>query len=195
MKIGKTKSTTGTNPLAENTTMKATSWSSMTLNEPITPPSPATSPALSSNFFPCCSDLSTFGTLGPVANVAPDIVIMTQPWAVRWKSRCGKNLKKKKKKKTLEIIRWRWSKRATSELKTHTITKNSDKKKKSSEAQIVEPWYNENFATDGTWGGEGSLQTHQTNKQASKHGEASNAKTKLTAGRCAGIHVAVVQAA
>lgn len=48
-----------------------------------------------------------------------------------------------------------------------TNSKNSDKKKKSSEAQIVEPWYNENFATDGTWGGEGSLQTHQTNKQAS----------------------------
>jgi hypothetical protein len=72
MKTGKRRSTTGTKPLAENTTIKATSWSSTTLSEPITPPNPAVSPALLVNFSPWLS-CPALGTLGPAAKVAPDI--------------------------------------------------------------------------------------------------------------------------
>lgn len=71
-KMGNVRSSTGTKPLAEKTTMKATSCSSTILNEPINPPIPP----------PCswalwCSS-PCLRSLGPAASDAPDILTQSQ---------------------------------------------------------------------------------------------------------------------
>ena len=62
---GKARSTSGTRPEAENTRMKATSCSSITRSEPITPPSIAVG---------CRSDAWSGSDRGATASEIPDII-------------------------------------------------------------------------------------------------------------------------
>lgn len=74
MKAGKIRSRMGTSPLAENTIMKATSWSSMTRRDPITPPTTEFCSCCCRHSGFCCGATASFGSVrGATARVTPDI--------------------------------------------------------------------------------------------------------------------------
>lgn len=69
-------SSSGTRPLAEKTSMNATSCSSITLSDPIKPPPPPPAAVISDHRpFSFDDDVLSLSVLGPTARDTPDMIL------------------------------------------------------------------------------------------------------------------------